>query len=422
MDKRTKILTFAEILLFILMQLYISSTLLIQSISPFFEIVFWGTICIVFFIYVMKSIKAQNKILTIQYLFVIYYIYILISCVRLDSLKLSLHGIYEYIFYTFSFFVAFYIYKNIKLENYKVIIYSSVFIIMTTILAILGIVELLNGKLLLGGQIHYFDASSLSYVRSQVFSGSPLIFGTLMGCYSIVLLFFYLKSHNIVFLFSTILTFVGMSTSGSRGPLIATFAGYVICLSAKYFFSYFNAIQGMKIILKYILLAFGILVVCIYIAKGYTGNNPILIKVFSIFNWDTDIGNVGRLKTWSKYIQLLKENWLFGTGVATTGSVTIDVPGNIGVTESSLLKLLVELGIIGFITQFAIITYVLQKGIRNFNNISERNKGLLILCIAIVSAIFVEGLVLQITEIFNVSIILWFCLGLIYAISDNGIY
>ncbi len=66
----------------------------------------------------------------------------------------------------------------------------------------------------------------------------------------------------------------------------------------------------------------------------------------SILDWNRDLGNLGRLETWSDDMRIAQRSLLIGNGLATTGNAPLrfGLP-SITNTENSYLKLLIEGGI-----------------------------------------------------------------------------
>jgi len=78
----------------------------------------------------------------------------------------------------------------------------------------------------------------------------------------------------------------------------------------------------------------------------------------SIVDWTEGRGNIGRTEVWRDSLAGLVSTYFIGQGPASTGNaaVRLGLLSSSGVTESSYLKLLLELGVLGFAI-FALLYY-----------------------------------------------------------------
>lgn len=419
METSNKVKEKVFFIIFSILQVYLMATVYMQTISPVFQIIFWAVIVVSFTGNFLEIAKKKRKFSKMEILYFLYIIYIGFSLFRVKDFSLSVYGIYEYIFFTLPFFSVVFLLKKEILETNLANKLIELFSILTFFLVSLGLFEFKMGYPIAGGVTHSFTEESLINIRAQVFSGSPLIFGTLMACYGLFFQYQTIKKGNNKYILFLLFSFIGILLSGSRGPLVA------FILSAT--FQTVSNIQIKKIWNKiskknkiYFFLIVFILLVCFYVLiKKYEGQSPILLKIISIVNWESDIGNTTRLVTWTAFFKEFLDNWLIGRGISTTGSVTLHHPLNIGPTESSVLKLLVELGIIGFLLYFGMIFYTLLRGFKRIQNQQLKYRKEIILGLSLIILILTESSILQITEIFNATVILWASAGLVYTLTKQ---
>lgn len=403
----------------VLIQIYMMATVFLQAISPLFQIIFWGVILTTFTAYFYPVIRRKRQIEKVEFFYLIYLFYILISAISVNDSTLMLNGGYEYIVFTTSFFSIAYLLKH-KLLNKKImnLAIKNVALI-TCVVVSLGLFEYRTGRLVAEGVAHVFGDPTLINIRAQVFSGSPLMLGTLIASYSLFFQYLYMKKRESNYLIFSFISLGGVLLTGSRGPLVS-----LIITSMLQFLLIFPVNQYLTKITKkkkiiILSLALSIALIFVLFLFSYEGKNPVILKIVSIFNWSSDIGNVGRLNTWSNSFTEFQKNWLLGRGISTTGSVTLLHPLNIGVTESSLLKVLVELGVVGFALYFGILGTVFYKGFRVIKDKNVPNRREIILGLALMLLIFIEGTILQITEIFNAAVILWASAGGVHYLTSK---
>ena len=166
---------------------------------------------------------------------------------------------------------------------------------------------------------------------------------------------------------------IGIFCTSSRGPLLATLLGAFVMW---FIYSKDNPLTQKKVIKWF---AAGMFVfVCIIIINltglgvtKSTGNQFIDTAIQrTISATDTnEWGNMARLTIWDRYLKIFRDNFWTGIGIAKTSS---GVSSNTyGVTESGLLKRLVETGFIGTILYY--INFVLLMLV---NALRKTNKSI----------------------------------------------
>jgi hypothetical protein len=164
-----------------------------------------------------------------------------------------------------------------------------------------------------------------------------------------------------------------------------------------------------------------------------TSDNPIVRHVRSIADWVRDETNRDRLAAWSQGLAAWRAAPLWGQGLGTTGAAALRTqPGQALITESQVLKALVELGPLGLlvwgflwlqIARVALQVYRATLDIRARTAVRGRTavrartavRGRLMLLAILASLLvaFVEGWVYQNLEAKQVNAIFWTLVGLL---------
>jgi hypothetical protein len=147
--------------------------------------------------------------------------------------------------------------------------------------------------------------------------------------------------------------------------------------------------------------------------------NPVIAQLASIIDWTRDESNQARLLAWNIGISAWLKSPLWGNGLGTTGEAALrTMPGSGFVTESQLLKTLVELGIPGLLIWGFLWFVIGQTAIRLYKrteNPDQRMMVLAIFCSLII--VFIEGLVYQNMEVKQVNALTWTFLGMLSFLS-----
>jgi len=379
----------------------------------FFIIILIGAIR--FFI-VNNKFNKDIAVLCLQ--FFSYYSFVLVLGIGFNNSQRFLYGIYQYIFLTLSFFATMYFLQRV--DRKKIVKYI---ILLSSILAILAMYEYFGKTLILGTEgkfIGYLHGGDVIY-RARVFSDSPLSFGTMLGCYSLISFYMYMLKKRKRYFVVFALNIIGVVATASRGPLVATLIGVCVLyiLYNTFLLKSNRADEILMVIIKILLLVCAI-IIFISVVANYSGDNPILQMFYSIIDWEKDTGNVTRLYKWNYYFSAFKDNWFTGIGIAATGSSNLGA-GSEGVTESGVIKKLVELGLFGFILYYSIVFGIIIKGYAKLKQLTEKNKRIVILGISIASLILIEDVVVQIMESTIIAVLFWSSLALINIGCHNSI-
>jgi hypothetical protein len=149
------------------------------------------------------------------------------------------------------------------------------------------------------------------------------------------------------------------------------------------------------------------------VAPGYFAahkpENAIVGYTTSIANWGGDETNRDRLAAWTQGFNAWRSAPWWGTGLGSTGLAALRTrPQQAFVTESQVLKALVELGPLGLLVLAFLWFEIALVGYRAFRD--TRSQPVRILLIGIMTGlliVFIEGLVYQNLEVKQVNAYFW---------------
>jgi len=149
-----------------------------------------------------------------------------------------------------------------------------------------------------------------------------------------------------------------------------------------------------------------------YFAAAQT-ENAILRHTGSILDWTTDDTNLDRLAAWRLSLEAWLESPLWGQGLGSTGVAAMRTqPGQAWVTESQILKALVELGLPGLFVWGFLWFQIARVGYQAYRSSEEKIRRWILLGILIsLLTIFVEGWVYQNLEAKQVNAYFWTLVG-----------
>jgi O-antigen ligase len=390
---------------FFFLIIYFSTKMLwdtaVPSLFELFSVIILVLGAILFFL--NYDYQRSNTFLLLLFLF--FSFYVLVNGIIQDKSSQLIRAIYEYIFYGLIFWSCLFFLKKVKIGKIiPVFAYIGIFI------SLLSWVEFLSGQYLI-------RPISLSYIgfRSVVFSRSYLSHGVILGIFSLSNLYCFFQKKKGRYLLFSIFCFLSILTTQSRGPFISC----LVSLIAIWFISFrvfrISNPARKRILLGFFLtLSLGVLLIFAFINSSNTIVQKFLLRLGSVFNWQGDSGNQGRIQIWNDMFQMWAEHLWFGIGPSKTGSWGID---SIGVTESGILKVLVELGIVGGLLFFSFSLAPVFLLIKREKYLSQTQKVDSLLFIGIFLCIFIDNITLQVTEEIMVSFFYWFSLAGLYHLS-----
>jgi hypothetical protein len=340
-------------------------------------------------------------------------------------------GFNQYILFSLPLFIVLYLFKK-SMDTIRLDKFIKYIILLSFITSILCMYEYFSGKYIMPNNsiIAYVDYNN-TFVRAQVFTGSYLGLGACLSQLSLLNLYYIFNKNSkrklkITHIFIFIVNVIGILCTSSRGPLVAT-------VIATIFFIFLYNISAISADVRkiYMLIALMILIfILMYIGINFILNyhaqpdniylNTFMGRIQSVFNWNTDGSNIQRKYFWQYFMNIFKNNFMYGIGVSSTGANISTT--SIGPTESGVLKRFVELGIFGgFIYYFIIILifliiirYLLIKN----NNYNE--KLLIVTLTSSIIATNIDDITYQVCEEIQVMFFFWLFIGIILFIINKS--
>ena len=135
--------------------------------------------------------------------------------------------------------------------------------------------------------------------RAAVFSRTYLSHGVILGVFAILAYYMFLDTSEMIYLASSILCYISILTTSSRGPLVACTAGLILMWFVNYYSSHSNIQKRIYIIFALLLVLIAIMM---FLESTFTTGDPtidyFLLRTRNIINWNGDAGNVGRVYWW----------------------------------------------------------------------------------------------------------------------------
>lgn len=354
---------------------------------------------------VLKSIKRRPTIhergIVLLFIF-LESIYLIYSLAASDILQRNT-ALYQYCFYTLLLCGAIYFTRCIDL--YKCLSFLRY---LGCILAILSVYEFTSGTYIIPTDEWYGKISfgGTWLLRARVFSDSPMVFGLIMALMTLISFDYYKNNKNLLNIMIVVLNFIGLLLSSSRGP-------YVCFVLGVFVYFYFDEKINQKRLIKLIFgISMFILLVWISISLLANSNETIAYiyaRFQSIFQWSGKstqnwTANTTRMALWKNAINILftGTNWIHGIGAAATGGRAVATGGF--VTESGVLRRLVEFGIFIGVLYYIFLFRLIRYGITQCRKSGEHHIGL---AMGLITCIMVEDVILQITEEISVTFFLW---------------
>lgn len=395
-----------ENLEFIFISIYITSKLLWDTIPYVFELIFWALIFLKAINYIYPFIKrlSLNKLLTFMSVFCIY---ILLNGFLQDDSSVFARSIYEYIAYMLV--MLYFIQAREKIDLIyclkRIVVWGCVISVLTWYEYITK--QYILTDLSLFGTIMYVGNNGF---RAAVFSRSFLSHGMILGVFSLMSLYLWYVFNKKKYLVLSAFAYVSILATGSRGPFVACFVAIAFFYFADAFIIRNKRSQKDKFIIACLVCILILIVVLnIDVDPSLSSISYFIYRIQNIFNWTGDAGNTGRILIWNNSINnWFKKSPIFGIGPSKTGSWG---ESSLGVTESSVLKKLCELGVVGTILFYALIYFVVKNSIK-LVNVSYRKEAVFWLSLFI--AIFINDFAVQSTEEIMVAFWFWCSLGGIY--------
>jgi hypothetical protein len=366
---------------------------------------FIGIMMVLMLVYVITYKKQHVKISRGDF-FAGLAIYIIV-CIGsiLVGRNSSSYSLFEYVFYAFFIFAVLAVLQYTDIE-----FIFNVYEIVGIILGAEAIWEFATGNIL------YRTAVDFQVMRRAYgLIGSPLTLGMVLACVGIIS-FYRARNESKIHLLPGVIAVIGMFCTQSRGPIVGLFVG-LIC--EAYFDerrkSREKGTAFAKTLIE-VLLVVAVLALAFRIASNYFPLMQDLYKrIQTILEWgEAGTSNYTRQQRWAYALELHREYPIFGYGISSTGP-----HASTGIiTESGVLKRLVEIGIVGFVIYYG--TYITET-VRSIRICDKKQDFYAPIAIGLISAIFVENIIMQIVESAAVYLIFSISLGYLLKISRVGV-
>lgn len=347
----------------------------------------------------------KRRTIPIEYIFLcVYFVFCFLNALISPYANSLFNDIYPYIVIP-MFFFAFKGYLG-QVEFKRII---KFLIITASIIGILAIYEYNTGNYFIQGS--FFKINGYLFKRSTVFSESCLSLGCFFAVTSIFTLAEARATHKFIYYVMFVIQVLGLITTGSRGPIVALIVGVL------FYFYYLNLQSNKRQKILGAIFFISIVLIVLYLwqptltAKVNVAENPVLYRVLSIFNWQDDVGNVGRVDKWTYYIKQISDKPILGYGIGYC-------EGTYGVAESSPLQQAVEIGIPVTILYYLFIFATFRSSRRA---ISSTDNHYLIASFAAIVSLLVESLILQVYDNTVVGVIFWLSLAFVSHSRDEYI-
>lgn len=382
----------------------------------FYGIVFLGIIMFVF----DAVIKKSREDIVVVIFFAVYVLYVVCNGKLMSNAAQFSQGMLEYILYTLYFLSSCYYVKKGNLTEAGM----RKFVYLGMILSIFAIYEYITKTGLIPDNsytIYYFDGGFSAY-RARVFCESPMTLCMMLGILFLFALYLIYVKNNKKMIIPTVFLLIGMFCTGSRGPLIGALCGAVIIICLKWRKNPLTKKKAERTMVAFFSVIILLIILSILGRNGTisTGNELIdnAIKRFaSATDFTNEWGNVARLRIWIRYIEVFKNHFWFGIGIAHTSSTVAS--NTLTVTESGLLKRLVETGFIGTLMYFSLVCLpIIYFSFRKKNKNREVNEYK-IFTIALLVAVGIEDIVLQLFADVMSMYIFWAFIALMYCLNNR---
>lgn len=147
--------------------------------------------------------------------------------------------------------------------------------------------------------------------------------------------------------------------------------------------------------------------------------NAVLRHTRSIADWARDETNRDRLAAWSLAVSAWRAAPLWGQGLGATGAAALRTqPERAFVTESQVLKALVELGPLGLLALAYLWAQIGRTGLRAYRQAAgPTRRALLLGLLTSLLVVFIEGWVYQNLEVKQVNAYFWALAGIVAALA-----
>ena len=299
-----------------------------KSIAYFFTLLFF----VIFFFVLLDKLKPSIEFLLLVILFLLSSIY-----------SFFISDISNPLFFLYVIFFAFSI-LFFKISSFKLINNDCLLNFLIIIFLFFHFLQQFHLISSVGNSWNHFNHS----VRPSSITGSFLHYPIIL---SFLTIYKFINNNYKFNIFLLVLFFSILSTWSRMGFLLI-----IVFFSIHFFLIYkFKLLKN-----KYFLISTAVFFLLLFLVPAL--NN----RFISGFNFDS-VGNSGRIVAWLRSLErIYYSNDLFGNyfGIYTNLSLNFsDIVSNFSVTESSILSLLLNFGLIGM-TLFYILIYIYLSDVR----------------------------------------------------------
>lgn len=355
------------------------------------------------FLYFLFYEKQSQKILRTGF-YAEYFLYLCFIALNFIACpEANPYALYEYVFYLLIFFAVCYVLNDNDFESI-LRFYEAVGVV----LAVEAVVEFVTGWL-------PFRASETEQEirRACGLLGTPLTLGTVMACIALISFYLAARKKSVIHYVAFALCVAGLLVTQSRGPLVAFIIAFILML---FLIEYKKSGKFISTAIKNLLIVLAVLIVLVfivYLLKDRVAFVGTIFKRFqTIFMWGSEEkSNTLRQNYWQKGFKLFMENPILGYGVSSTGNHS-----DTGIiVESGIIKKLVETGIIGFVLYYTTFGIALFKSARRCIKAKVEHYPV---AIAVITAVFVENMVLQTIE--SLAVFMLFIVCFTYLFTEGN--
>lgn len=364
---------------------------------------------------VHKSTIAKIGLVEV-FLCLAFYIYVLLNAALLGGQELLGYAFERYIFYTVPLFVFAYFGSKINWDRvFRFLMWFG------SIDSAISLIEFITKKQMFPmsngeNNVEIITMAGTKILRTYGLQGNYFLLAEILCVCGLASLWLYEKQKQKVCFYGFLFISVGVLSTGSRGYYVS----YGVAILFMYL--YIRKKRGLNInsfiktaILLVIILILLYILLFTNVITGIDVVDSILSRIRMITDWTGDSSNSARIEHWINALQRWKESPLFGNGACCTDT---RYSKYVAVTESGILKRLVELGILGTILQYLTMFVPLRQ------SIIKKRKGTLTedapYLFAILVCFFIEDIVLQRYTALEYTIISWTVLSLLAYTNKRG--
>lgn len=337
-------------------------------------------------------------------LLIIFYSYIILNSWLLGGRELLSFALMAYVFYTFPIILMPLIIEKINWK--KIFELTAIFGVID---ASISIIEFVTRKQMfpmsgVEGEVGIVTKAGVYIVRTYGLQGSYFLLAEVLcfcGLAAFYLFRFEKQKDKMV---AWIIISVGILTTGTRGYYVSYAFGLCVMYLCEYKFDKTRKrINFIKIFIAFIICLVALYIILgTNITFGIDNIDLVLSRIRMIFDWTSESATLQRQNIWRWAIEFWQQKFWFGHGACSTD---IRYSGYISVTESGILKRLVELGTVGTILQYGTILLPLRKGITKC--IHQRIDSIALVFLGTISAYLMEDLILERYTAPEYTILLW---------------